>query len=96
MVSNNNPIEAQQEPRNLLNQIQDDSLSCSWLSLFYETIWNVAAFLDAAGEFLIAKGNPIGYGKTPKSINRLLTLVPIYPVKSKAALCSPSKIHLFI
>lgn len=30
------------------------------VSLFYETIWNTAAFVGTAGEFVIANGDPTG------------------------------------
>ncbi|ESZ98205.1 hypothetical protein SBOR_1433 [Sclerotinia borealis F-4128] len=32
------------------------------VSLFYETIWNTAAFNTTAGEFVISNGDPTGYG----------------------------------
>lgn len=32
------------------------------VSLFYETIWNTAAFIGKDGEFVISNGDPTGYG----------------------------------
>ncbi|KAI4134838.1 MAG: hypothetical protein LQ347_001193 [Umbilicaria vellea] len=32
------------------------------ISLFYETIWNTAAFIGQEGQFVLANGDPTGYG----------------------------------
>ncbi|KAJ8060890.1 hypothetical protein OCU04_009971 [Sclerotinia nivalis] len=32
------------------------------VSLFYETIWNTAAYIGTPGEFIISNGDPTGYG----------------------------------
>jgi hypothetical protein len=49
-------------PSEVMTGTCPDSHPKRLVSLFYETIWNTAAYVGRDGEFVIANGDPTGYG----------------------------------
>lgn len=49
-------------PSEVMTGTCPDGFDTRLISLFFETIWNTAAFIGIDGEFVIANGDPTGYG----------------------------------
>ncbi|KAF7853657.1 hypothetical protein EAF04_010648 [Stromatinia cepivora] len=49
-------------PSEVMTGTCPDGFDTRLVSLFYETIWNTAAYIGTPGEFFISNGDPTGYG----------------------------------